>query len=81
MNEYFDKYDIDYKGKAMRNRKIKSFKNLMKQEFVKKEGWVLELQMMLDNHKTIDIETVMWKEPEFFTKFFLPKKLSSKDWI
>lgn len=72
MNEYFDKYDIDYKGKAMRNRKINVLKNLMKQEFVKKEGWVPELQMMLDNNKTIGMISSFMVEAIFgFKHMFL----------
>ena len=78
-----DKYKIPEQCRLpMTESDIKVGKELMKEEFVRKNPrWMKELQKMLKTKKKAEIQALSNFGFQFLTETFLPEKLKKGDWI
>lgn len=64
------------------NRDIKDCKDLLKDDFMKKNSRrVEELKLMLKLKQKVEVETLYYHCGDYLTDVFLPQKLREQDWI
>jgi meiotic recombination protein SPO11 len=66
----------------MTEQDIKTGKDLLKEEFIKKNpSWVKELELMLRTKEKAEIQALSSFGFQYLTEEYLPKKLREGDWI
>ncbi|XP_078444990.1 spo11/DNA topoisomerase VI, subunit A protein [Wolffia australiana] len=78
-----DKYKIpDQCRLPMTDQDLKTGKDLLEEEFVKKsDGWVRELELMVRTKQKAEIQALSSFGFQYLTEVYLPLKLQEKDWI
>lgn len=78
-----DKYKIpDQCRLPMTEQDIKTGKDLLEEDFVKKNpGWVEELTLMVKTKQKAEIQALSTFGFQYLTEVYLPLKLQQKDWL
>ncbi|KAK4281435.1 hypothetical protein QN277_012929 [Acacia crassicarpa] len=78
-----DKYKIpDQCRLPMTDQDIKTGKDLLEEDFVKKNpGWVEELTLMVKTKQKAEIQALSTFGFQYLTEVYLPLKLQQKDWL
>ncbi|KAI9071191.1 hypothetical protein K1719_046853 [Acacia pycnantha] len=78
-----DKYKIpDQCRLPMTEQDIKTGKDLLEEDFVKKNpGWVEELTLMVKTKQKAEIQALSSFGFQYLTEVYLPLKLQQKDWL
>ncbi|CAH9051436.1 unnamed protein product [Cuscuta europaea] len=78
-----DKYNIPALCRLdMTEQDIKTGKDLLEEDFVKKNpGWVEELSLMVKSKHKAEIQALSSFGFQYLTEVYLPLKLQQKDWI
>ncbi|CAN8075159.1 unnamed protein product [Agarophyton chilense] len=78
-----NKYGIpDQCRLAMTEHDIKTGKELLEEEFIKKnEQWYKELELMVKNREKAEIQALSNFGFQYLTEQYLPRKLAQGDWI
>ncbi|XP_075515944.1 DNA topoisomerase 6 subunit A-like, partial [Primulina tabacum] len=78
-----DKYKIPEQCRLpMTEQDIKTGKDLLEEDFVKKNpGWVEELNLMVKSKQKAEIQALSTFGFQYLTEVYLPLKLQQKDWL
>lgn len=78
-----DKYRIPEQCRLpMTEQDIKTGKDLLEEDFVKKNpGWVEELNLMVKTKQKAEIQALSTFGFQYLTEVYLPLKLQQKDWL
>ncbi|KAH6798778.1 Spo11/DNA topoisomerase VI [Perilla frutescens var. frutescens] len=78
-----DKYKIPEQCRLpMTEQDIKTGKDLLEEDFVKKNpGWVEELNLMVKSKQKAEIQALSSFGFQYLTEVYLPLKLQQKDWL
>ena len=78
-----DKYNIPEQCRLkMTEHDIKTGKNLLEEEFIKKNPiWLKELELMVKTKEKAEIQALSNFGFQYLTKTYLPQKLAQMDWV
>lgn len=78
-----DKYNIPEQCRlAMSEQDIKTGKDMLEEDFVKKNpGWVEELNLMVKTKQKAEIQALSSFGFQYLTEVYLPLKLQQQDWL